>query len=336
MEYVRLGNSGLKVSPICLGAFMFGGHTDEETSLKIIGSARDAGVNFIDTADKYQNGNSEIAVGKAIKTDRDDWVLATKTGSDRMGPGPNHYGLSRKWMMQALDDSLKRLQTDYVDIYYLHRAEPNTPLEETIQTIGDILRTGKARYWGFSNFRAWKIPVMVEIAKQLGIAKPVVAQPYYNLMNRIVEIEYIPACAHYGIGIAAYSVLARGVLTGKYGTGEIPEGSRVSWEGKHKLGNEFSPAALKKVQRLVKHAEKQGMTGSQFATNWCLNSQQVHTAIAGPRTFAQWTEQLASLEHDFTAKDEALVDKLFPPAYPALIEYVHTKDPMTGRTPVNG
>ena len=336
MEYVRLGDSGLKVSPICLGAFIFGGRTDEKTALKIIGSARDAGVNFIDTAGKYNNGKSEVAVGKALKKDRNDWVLATKTGSDRMGPGPNHFGLSRKWMMQALEDSLKRLQTDYVDIYYLHRAEPNTPFEETIQTIGDILRSGKARYWGFSNFRAWKIPVMVELAKQMGIPKPVVAQPYYNLMNRIVEIEYIPACAYYGIGVAPYSVLARGVLTGKYGAGEIPKNSRAAWEGTQKFGNEFSSDALKKVQRLVAHAEKQGMTGSQFATNWCLNSQHIHSVIAGPRTFAQWTEQLDSLKHDFTAKDEALVDKLFPPAYPALIEYVHTKDPMTGRIPKTG
>jgi aryl-alcohol dehydrogenase-like predicted oxidoreductase len=336
MEYVRLGNSGLKVSPICLGAFMFGGNTDEQTAIKIIDSAKDSGVNFIDTADKYQNGKSEIAVGKALKKNRDQWVLATKTGSDAMGPGPNEYGLSRKWMMQALGDSLKRLQTDYGDIYYLHRAEPGTPFEETLQTVGDILRSGKARYWGFSNFRAWKIPVMVELAKQMGIPKPVIAQPYYNLINRIVELEYLPACAYYGIGVAPYSVLARGVLTGKYGLGDIPKGSRAEWEGTHKFGNEMAPATLKKVQRLVKHAEKRGMTGSQFATNWCLNNEFVHSVIAGPRTFEQWTEQLDSLKHNFNAKDEALVDKLFPPAYPALIEYVHTKDPLAGRVPVSG
>jgi aryl-alcohol dehydrogenase-like predicted oxidoreductase len=253
-----------------------------------------------------------------------------------MGPGPNEYGLGRKWMMQALEASLKRLKTDYVDIYYLHRAEPDTPFEETLHTLGDILRSGKARYWGFSNFRAWKIPVLIETAQRLGIPKPVVAQPYYNLMNRIVEVEYLPACAYYGIGVAPYSVLARGILTGKYSSGKIPKDSRGAWEGTHKFGSEFSQDSLKKVQRLIDHAKKRGMTGSQFATNWCLNNKLVHSAIAGPRTYAQWTEQLDSLKHDFTAKDEALVDKLFPPAHPAVIEYVHTKDPLAGRIPKSG
>ncbi|MEK9724861.1 MAG: aldo/keto reductase, partial [Rhodospirillaceae bacterium] len=212
MEYRSLGDSGLKVSPVCLGAMHFGGRTSAATAAKIVGAARDAGVNFIDTAESYAMGASESILAKLIRRDRADWVLASKLGSHPVGDGPNQRGLSRSWMMNAIDASLKRLGTDYLDVYYLHRADPTTPLAETIGTLGDLIRAGKVRYWGFSNFRARKIAEMVALCAELGVSAPIVAQPYYNAVYRVTEFEYLPACEAYGIGVVPYSPLARGML----------------------------------------------------------------------------------------------------------------------------
>ncbi len=221
MDYRNLGLSGLKVSPICLGTMMFGDPTDYAESARIVASARDAGVNFIDTADAYAKGESEKIVGKLIAGDRDHWVLATKVGNP-MGDGPNQRGTGRKRLLQAIDQSLDRLGTDYVDIYYLHKDFADIPLEETIGAMGDIVAAGKARFFGVSNFRGWRIAEVVRVCGELGVAKPVVCQPYYNAMNRQPEAEILPACHHHGIGVAPYSPLARGVLVGKYKPGEAP------------------------------------------------------------------------------------------------------------------
>ncbi|MFB3135016.1 MAG: aldo/keto reductase, partial [Rhodospirillales bacterium] len=227
MEYRTLGRSGLHVSPICLGTMMFGGATGERAAGRIVGRARDAGVNFIDTADVYSKGACERVVGKLIRRDRERWVLATKVGNT-MGPDPHQKGLGRKWISRAIDASLKRLGTDYVDIYYLHLDDPETPLEETIATLGDLIRVGKVLHWGFSNFRGWRIPEMVRLAERLGVPQPVVAQPYYNALNRMPEVEILPACSHFGVGVVPYAALARGVLTGKYPPGGAPaKGTRA-------------------------------------------------------------------------------------------------------------
>jgi aryl-alcohol dehydrogenase (NADP+) len=194
MEYRALGRSGLKVSKLCLGTMMFGGATDEPTSVRIFASAREQGVNFIDTADQYNEGRSEEVVGRAIARDRDRWVLATKLANP-WGSGPNEVGLSRKWVMQAIEGSLKRLGTDYIDVYYLHKEDHTTPLAETVRAMGDLVRQGKIRYFGVSNYRSWRIAEVCNLADRMGIDRPVVNQPYYNAMNRMPEVEQLPASA---------------------------------------------------------------------------------------------------------------------------------------------
>ena len=222
MQYRQLGRSGLKVSPICLGTMMFGGPADEATSARIVAKAREAGINFIDSADAYNGGNAEQVVGRAISNNRDNWVLATKL-ANQMGDDPNRGGLSRRWVLQAADESLRRLGTDYIDIYYLHKEDHATPLEETVRAMGELIRAGKVRYFGVSNYRAWRVAEICNICDRLGIDRPVASQPYYNAMNRMPEVEHFPACGYYGLGIVAYSPLARGVLTGKYRVDAAPD-----------------------------------------------------------------------------------------------------------------
>ena len=222
MQYRQLGRSGLKISPICLGTMMFGGPTDEATSTRIVAKARESGINFIDTADAYSSGNSEQVVGRAISNSRDRWVLATKLANP-MGDDPNRAGLSRRWVLQAADESLRRLGTDYIDIYYLHKEDHSTPLDETVRAMGELIQKGKVRYFGVSNYRAWRVAEICNICDRLGIDRPVVSQPYYNAMNRMPEVEHFPACHFYGLGIVTYSPLARGVLTGKYRPDAAPD-----------------------------------------------------------------------------------------------------------------
>ncbi|RYY63215.1 MAG: aldo/keto reductase, partial [Comamonadaceae bacterium] len=216
MNHRYLGRSALQVSPLCLGAMMFGGETDEPTSARIIGKAMDAGVNFIDTADVYNAGRAEEIVGRAIAARRDDWVVATKFGFPT-GPGPNEQGQSRKRIWQSVDASLKRLGTDYIDILYFHRALPDVPLDEAVRAVADLVRQGKVRYFGVSNFRGWRIAEIARLADQAGIDRPVASEPLYNIVDRTAEVEQLPAAAHYGLGVVSYSPLARGVLSGKYG-----------------------------------------------------------------------------------------------------------------------
>src|ERR1041384_1328241 len=227
MDYRNLGASGLKVSPLCLGTMMFGGATDEATAARIVAKAKHQGVNFIDSADAYNGGKAEEIAGRAIGNQRHDWVLATKL-ANQMGEGANRGGLSRKWVMQAAEDSLRRLGTDYIDIYYLHKEDHATPLAETVRAIGDLLRQGKIRYFGISNYRAWRLAEICNLCDRMGIDRPIVNQPYYHALYRVMEVEVLPACAHYGLGVVSYSPLARGVLTGKYQPGaEAPKDTQI-------------------------------------------------------------------------------------------------------------
>jgi len=193
MEYRRLGLSGLKVSTICLGTMMFGERTTPSVAARIVASAVDAGVNFIDTADSYGKGQSETIVGRLVRKDRERWVVATKVQNQMVPGDPNSGGLGRKWMSHEIDASLRRLGADYVDIYYLHRDDPATPLEETVTTMGDLIRAGKVRYFGLSNFQGWRTAEVVEICRALAVPRPVVLQPCYNAMNRLAEVEMLPA-----------------------------------------------------------------------------------------------------------------------------------------------
>lgn len=331
MEYRQLGRSGLKVSPICLGTMMFGGATDEIASRAIVDHAREAGINFIDTADAYSDGRSEEITGRAIAAHRHDWVLATKVANP-MGAGPNRAGLSRKWLIQACDDSLRRLGTDFIDIYYLHKEDHATPLAETVRALGDLVRQGKIRHFGVSNYRSWRVAEICRLCDELGIDRPVVSQPYYNAMNRMPEVEHLPACGYYGLGVASYSPLARGVLTGKYAPGEAPQqGTRAARGDKRILQTEWREESLVIAQTIKQHAEARGMTTIQFAVGWVLNNRFLTAAIAGPRTLEQWQAYLAALDITFTPEDEALIDRLVPAGHPSTPGYSDPAYPIEGR-----
>jgi aryl-alcohol dehydrogenase-like predicted oxidoreductase len=331
MQVRKLGRSGLLVSPMTLGTMMFGGATDEATSRTIIDSAREAGVNFIDTADAYNDGRSEQIVGHAIRADRDRWVLATKA-ANMMGDGPNEKGLSRKWLIQACEASLRRLGTDYIDILYLHKEDHATPLDETVRAIGDLVRAGKIRYFGVSNHRAWRVAEICNLCDRLGLDRPVVSQPYYNAVNRMPEVEHLPACGHYGLGVVPYSPLARGILTAKYTPGApAPEGTRVARGDKRVLQTEWRPQSLRLAQKFAARAARRGMTPGQFAFLWVLANPFVTSVIAGPRTMAQWTDYLGAFAHRWNPADEAFIDALVAPGHPSTPGYNDPAYPLEGR-----
>ena len=297
MQYRSLGRSGLKISPICLGTMMFGGPTDEATSNRIVAKAREAGVNFIDTADAYQWRQSEQVVGRAISNSRHNWVLATKLANS-MGDDPNRGGLSRRWVLQAAEESLKRLGTDYIDIYYLHKEDHSTPLDETVRAMGELIRQGKVRYFGVSNYRAWRVAEICNICDDLGIARPVASQPYYNAMNRMPEVEHFPACHYYGLGIVPYSPLARGVLTGKYAPDAAPDkDSRAGRNDKRMMQTEWRPESLQLAQQIREHAEAKrhhrravrGVMGAELLLRLRRDRGAPHRGAMGRLSAARWT-----------------------------------------------
>jgi aryl-alcohol dehydrogenase-like predicted oxidoreductase len=331
MEYRKLGRSGLKVSPLCLGAMMFGGPADEAASQRMIAAARDAGINFIDTADVYNGGKSEEVVGRAIRAERDQWVVATKLNGI-MGPGPNQRGSSRKWIFEAARRSLARLGTDYIDVYYLHREDLETPLEESVHALGDLVRAGMIRYFALSNHKAWRIAEICNICDRVGLDRPVATQPHYNALNRMAEVEQFPAAAHYGLGIVPYSPLARGVLSGKYPPDAAPPAdSRAARNDARMMQTEWRPESLAIAQKLKAHAEALGMTPSQFALAWVLDNRLVTSVICGPRTEAQLLDYVGVIGHRLPAASEALVDGLVAPGHPSTPGYRDPMEPVEGR-----
>ena len=333
MEYRTLGRSGLKVSPLCLGAMMFGGPTTEADSREIIAAARDAGLNFIDTADAYNGGESERVVGSAIGPERDRWVLATKL-ANKLGDDPNSGGLSRRWVQMACDASLRRLGTDVIDIYYLHKEDHSTALSETVMALGDLMRAGKIRYFGVSNYRSWRVAEICNICDRLGIDRPIVSQPYYNAMNRMPEVEHLPACGYYGLGVVPYSPLARGILTGKYAPNVAPaEGSRAARQDKRMMQTEWRHESLVIARTIKEHAEAKGATPIDLAVQWVLNNRLVTASIAGPRTMEQWQTYAKALDYAFTAEDEALIDGLVVTGHPSTPGYNDPQYPIEGRRP---
>ncbi len=333
MKMRKLGRSGLSVSPICLGTMMFGGPTDEATAGRIVDSAREAGINFIDTADTYTDGRSEEIVGRLIAPDRDRWIVATKVANPvGDAAGPNDRGLSRRRVSQACEASLRRLGTDVIDVYYLHKEDHGTPLAETVRALADLVRAGKIRSIGVSNYRGWRVAEICNLCDGLGIDRPVVSQPYYNVLNRMPEVEHIPACGFYGLGIVPYSPLARGVLTGKYDPARPPpEGTRAGRQDKRMLETEWRPESLDIAQEIRRHAEARGITAATFALGWVLNNAIVSAAVAGPRTEEHWQGYLDALGYRFTAEDEALVDRLVPAGHPSTPGYSDPAYPLEGR-----
>ena len=332
MNYRSLGASGLKVSPLCLGTMMFGDRTDKAEAARIVNHAREGGINFIDTADAYSKGESERITGDLIRPHREHWVLATKV-ANIMGDGPNEKGLGRKWMTRALDESLKRLGTDYVDIYYFHKDDPSTPLVESIEAAADFIRAGKIRHFALSNYRAWRIVEAIRLCDERNIPRPVCLQPYYNAMNRMPEVEVLPACAYYGLGVVPYSPLARGILTGKYQPGAKPsEDSRAGRGDKRMLQTEFREESMRCAQAMAAHAKSRGVTPGVFATAWVLANDIVNSVLAGPRTLEQWQGYLGAVDFRWTAADEALVDGLVAPGHPSTPGYSDPIYPFFGRT----
>jgi aryl-alcohol dehydrogenase-like predicted oxidoreductase len=331
MQTRKLGRSGLKVSPLCLGTMLFGAQTDEATSNRIIARAKEAGINFIDTADAYNAGVSEEIVGRAIKPERETWILATKMANP-MGEGPNDRGLSRRRVMLACEASLRRLGSAWIDVMYLHKEDHDTPLDETVGAMADLIRAGKIRYFGLSNYRGWRVAEICHLCDRLGIDRPVVSQPYYNAMNRMPEVEHLPACGHYGLGVVPYSPLARGVLTGKYDPDAPPaEGTRAGRQDARMMQTEWRKESLVIARTLKRHAEARGITATQFALAWLLNNRLITGVVAGPRTVEQLESYLPALDYRFTAEDESLVDRLVPPGHPSTPGYNDPAYPLEGR-----
>ena len=331
MQYRSLGRSPLKVSALCLGTMMFADQTELAEARRIVDHAREHGVNFIDTADVYSRGGSEAMLGALLQEGRDDWIVATKLGnpmSDRL----NETGYSRRWMLRECEASLRRLDTDRIDLYYLHRDDNGLDLEEPLRAIDVLLRAGKIRYWGVSNFRGWRIAEAVHLARQLGMPGPVACQPYYNLLNRQAEVEVLPACLHHRIGVVPYSPIARGVLAGKYAPGSRPaEGTRAGRGDKRMLETEFREESLQVAQTLKARCEKKGVAVSHFATAWVLASRAVSAVIAGPRTLAQWQDYLGALDVTVDADDAAFVDSLVKPGHPSTPGYNDPAYPLEAR-----
>lgn len=333
MEYRSLGGGGLKVSPLCLGTMMFGGPTDEPTAGRIVARAREQGVNFIDTADGYAGGRSEEVVGRAIKAERDWWVLATKCANPT-GQGPNARGLSRRHVQHAVEASLRRMDTDVIDILYLHKEDHATPLAETVHALADLIRMGKIRYFGVSNYRAWRIAEICRLCDQIGIDRPIASQPLYNALNREVEVEHLPACDYFGVGVVPYSPLARGVLTGKYQPNVAPPvETRAGRRDRRMMESEWRPESLEIAGKIADHAQGRGVSPGQFAMAWVLNNRLVTAAVAGPRTETHWEDYAGALSVRLDAEDEALVERLVSPGHPSTPGYNDPAYPIEGRIP---
>ena len=280
MEYRKLGPSELQVSTVGLGTNNFGGRIDEERSATVIRQAIDEGINFIDTANSYGRGLSEQRIGKAVKDIRSQVLIATKV-SGAMGDGPNLRGNSRHHIMQQVEDSLRRLQTDYIDLYQIHFTDSNTPIEETLRTLDDLVHQGKVRYIGCSNFAAWQVCEAIWTSSALNLTPFVSVQPEYSLLNRAIEHELVPFCNSYDIGILPYFPLASGFLTGKYRQGEpAPEGTRLAGNARAQE-RAFTEKNFATLNRLENFAEERGHPIVELAFAWLLGNSAVSSVIAG-------------------------------------------------------
>ena len=311
MQYRTLGRTGIKVSPYCLGAMMFGGlgNPDHDECVRIIHKALDFGINFIDTADRYSRGESEEIVGKALKGRRDNIVLATKVHGP-MGEDPNQQGNSRRWIMQAVEASLRRLQTDHIDLYQIHRPSPETDIEETLSVLTDLMRAGKVRAIGSSTFPASEIVEAQWVAERRGLARFRTEQPPYSILNRSTEREVLPVCQTYGMGALVWSPLAKGMLTGRYRKGQpLPDSLRV----KAFPAQMTDDRNLDAVERLIPVAEAAGLSLTHMGIAFVMAHPGVTSAILGPRTMQQLDDLLAGA--DVVLSDEILdrIDEVVAP-----------------------
>ena len=313
MDFTNLGKAGLKVSKLCLGTMIFGSTVNEAESISIIHRAIDDGINFIDTANGYNNGLTERIVGKALEGRRNQVVLATKVNA-AMNPGPNGGGLSRYHIFNEVENSLKRLQTDHIDLYMLHRPDPSTPLEESIRALSDLVTQGKVRYIGMSNHPAWQVCSAIWISELKNLATVVCVQDMYNIVNRDIEVDLLPFCQSYGIGVMAYSPLARGIMTGKYLPNQpIPEDSRAARGDQRILESEMREDSFNVAKEILEISSTLGRSVSQIALNWVLRNSLITSAVIGPRTIQQYEDNLESLDWELDLYILDKIDSLVPP-----------------------
>jgi aryl-alcohol dehydrogenase-like predicted oxidoreductase len=318
MEHRPLGRTGVSVSKLCLGAMMFGawGEPDHDQSIRIIHAALDAGINFVDTADIYSQGESEEIVGKALKGRRDDVVLATKVWGP-MGEHPNRQGASRRWIMQEVEHSLRRLDTDWIDLYQIHRPTPDTDLEESLGALTDLVHQGKVRSIGHSTYPASLIVEAQWTARDRHLQRPHTEQPPYSILVRGIEAEVLPACRHYGMGVLSYSPLAGGWLSGRWR--EDTEGPTPASPARRRLVERFDmslPANQRKLEateQLARLAEETGITLIRLAIAFVLNHPAVTAAIVGPRTMEHLESQLAAADVVLDREVLDRIDEIVPP-----------------------
>ena len=317
MEHRELGRTGVSVSQFCLGAMMFGawGNPDHDESIRIIHAALDAGINFIDTADVYGAGESEEIVGKALAGGkRDDVVLATKFNG-AMGEDPNRRGNSRRWIMRAVEDSLRRLDTDWIDLYQVHRPEPGTDIEETLSALSDLVHQGKVRYIGSSTFPASQIVEAQWTARSRNLQRFVTEQPPYSILVRGVEADVLPTCLRHGMAVMSYSPLAGGWLSGRWrkGTGQQDSSRAGRLPERFDLANPYNQRKLDAVEELAQLAEQAGLTLIQLAIGFAQSHPAITSPLIGPRTMEQLETQLAAA--DVVLTDDLLdrIDQIVPP-----------------------
>ena len=309
MQYRQLGSTGLRVSTVGLGTNNFGFRMDEESSLRVAKFAVDQGINFFDTANMYGRGLSEERIGKALKGIRHNVIIGTKVGLE-MGDGTNDRGASRYHIMQQVEDSLRLLQTDYIDLYQIHRPDPNTSIEETLSALDDLVHQGKVRYIGGSNYNGWQTAEAVLTARLLGLTEFVTMQPEYNMLNRSIEAELLPFCDKYDIGILPYYPLASGFLTGKYLQGqEAPEGTRLAGNERAKE-NTLTDKNFNILSKLSKFAEDRGHPMVELAIAWLLAKPAVSSVIAGATKEEQVTANVKASDWDLTDAEMEELDAL--------------------------
>jgi len=311
MEYRKLGRSGLEVSEIALGANNFGWRIDEQTSVSIIRHALDLGINYIDTANWYgQQGLSEEFVGKGVKGKRSQVVIATKFGQP-MSDSPNERGGSRHHIMQAIDASLRRLNTDYIDLYQIHLPDPTTPIEETLRALDDLVRGGKVRYIGCSNFAAWQLCEALWTSKVNNLESFVTTQAEYNLLERTAEQELVPCCQSHGTGLIPWGPLAGGILTGKYSRAEAPPPeSRINEFYGAIYQHTFSDASFDKLDKLKAFAAERGHSVAELAIVWLLTHSYVSTVITGATKVEQISANVAAAGWKLTPEEVSQLDQL--------------------------
>jgi aryl-alcohol dehydrogenase-like predicted oxidoreductase len=312
---------------------VFGGVTPDAEARRMMDYGLEQGVNFIDTANVYTETRAESVIGEAIRAKRHQWIVATKVGN-KVGPGMLDTGLSRRHVMRAIDASLERLQTDCVDLYYIHKVDEDTSWEDVVATFGDLIRAGKIREWGLSNVRGWHVPHVHHLCRQMGVPTPTALQPYYNLMNRQPEVDVLPAARAFDLGVVPYSPIARGMLTGKYKVNQTAEpGSRGARKDRRMMETEWRPESMLIAEKLKAHADARGVSLVHWAVAWVLNNATISSIIAGPRTFEQWTSYFGALDYQWTPEDEALANSLVVTGHASSPGYNDPQYPIEGRFP---